>query len=49
MEVHYIYLGRQHNESHQTCLKEGGREGEWEYNGKGELVQATLYICMELS
>jgi hypothetical protein len=27
------------------CLK----KGEWKYNGGGELVQGTLYACIELS
>jgi hypothetical protein len=32
------------------CLKGGEEgEGECEYNGGGELVQGTLYACMELS
>jgi hypothetical protein len=29
------------------CLKR--REQEWKYNGRGELVQGTLHMCMELS
>jgi hypothetical protein len=32
------------------CLKKREeREGRWEYNGGGELVQGTLYPSMELS
>jgi hypothetical protein len=25
------------------------REGEWKYNGGSELIQGTLYTCMDLS
>jgi hypothetical protein len=32
------------------CLKRGEEKGrEWKYNGGYELVQGTLYACMELS
>jgi hypothetical protein len=27
----------------------GGKEEEWEYNKRGEIVQGTLYACMESS
>jgi hypothetical protein len=27
----------------------GGRKEEWAYNGGGELVQSTLYTCMEIA
>jgi hypothetical protein len=32
----------------KVCLKgeEEGKE-EWEYNGRGELVQLALYMCMK--
>jgi hypothetical protein len=37
-----------HNETHR-CLKEREeREGEWEFNGGGELVQEILYACIKL-
>jgi hypothetical protein len=26
--------------------KEG--EGEWDYSGGGELIQVTMYVCMQL-
>jgi hypothetical protein len=33
----------------KCCSKEGEEgEGDWDYNG-GELVQRTLYACIELS
>jgi hypothetical protein len=33
-----------------TLFEKGleGGEGEWKYNGGDELVQSTLYTCMEL-
>jgi hypothetical protein len=34
----------------RTEIKGGGEEREeWEYNGGGEVVQSTLYTCVELS
>jgi hypothetical protein len=32
-----------------TVWKGEERQREWEYNGGGELVQSTLFSCMELS
>jgi hypothetical protein len=43
-----IHIQRQHNETHQTLKKEKGERKKWKYNRKGELVQSTLYICVEL-
>jgi hypothetical protein len=41
---------RHDNETHKTLFEKGGgeREREWECNGESELVQSTLYTCMEL-
>jgi hypothetical protein len=30
-------------------FEKGRRKGKWEYNKGGDLVQGTLYMCMELS
>jgi hypothetical protein len=51
MEVHYIYAYEDRiMKSTKHCLKEGKKaEGKMDYKGGGELVQGTLYICMELS
>jgi hypothetical protein len=37
---------RKHNETYQKLLENGGRK-KWEYNGESELVQSTLYSCLE--
>jgi hypothetical protein len=37
------------NEAHQILFERVERREEWKYNGEGELVQDTLYVCMELS
>jgi hypothetical protein len=31
-----------------SCENSIFRKGKWEYNGGSELVQSTLYICVEL-
>jgi hypothetical protein len=47
MEVCCIYT-YEDSITHQI-LFERGEEGELAYNGGSELVQGTLYACMELS
>jgi hypothetical protein len=40
----FIYIWRQHNETHQTLLeKKEGRREKWKYNGGGKFIQSTLY------
>jgi hypothetical protein len=50
MEVYYIYTYENKiMKLSNTVWKRRGGEGEWKYNGEDELVQGTLYTCMELS
>jgi hypothetical protein len=45
----HIYI-RQPQETHQTLFwKQGQGRGEWEYNGGDELVEGSLYTCIELA
>jgi hypothetical protein len=50
MKIYCMYMFKDNiNKPTKHCAKKrrGGR-WDWEYNGRGELVQSTLYTCMEL-
>jgi hypothetical protein len=52
MKVHYTHTYEDSiMKSTKHCLKKGGKRDErkWKYNGRGELVQSTLYVYIELS